>query len=79
MQVSKAKKGYKLVDTGFGKFEEIPEEWEIKGFNEFVFFQEGPGLRTHQFTKSGMKVVNITNLENDYLNLSKTDKHISLE
>lgn len=30
MQVSKARKGYKLVDTGFGKFEEIPEEWEFK-------------------------------------------------
>ncbi len=58
---------------------EVPEGWELENFPEVIFFQEGPGLRTHQFTKSGMKVVNITNLENDYLNLSKTDKHISLE
>ncbi len=29
MQVSKAKKGYKLVDIGFGKLEEIPDGWEI--------------------------------------------------
>ena len=28
MQVAKPKKGYKLVKTSFGKYEEIPEEWE---------------------------------------------------
>ena len=30
MQVAKPKKGYKLVKTSFGKYEEIPEEWEYK-------------------------------------------------
>lgn len=44
-----------------------------------VWFQEGPGIRTWQFTKSGMKVINVTNLENGYLNLDKTDRHISME
>jgi type I restriction enzyme, S subunit len=34
VQVSKAKKGYKLVDTGFGKFEEIPEEWEVQSLGD---------------------------------------------
>ena len=30
MQVAKPKKGYKLVKTSFGKYEEIPEEWEVE-------------------------------------------------
>ena len=29
MQVATPKKGYKFVKTSFGKYEEIPEEWEI--------------------------------------------------
>ena len=36
MQVAKPKKGYKLVKTSFGKYEEIPEEWEYPKFNEVV-------------------------------------------
>lgn len=34
MQVSKAKPGYKLVDTGLGKFEEIPEEWMVSNLGD---------------------------------------------
>ena len=29
MQVATPKKGYKFVKTSYGKYEEIPEEWEI--------------------------------------------------
>ena len=58
---------------------QIPEEWKLVDFTNYVFFQGGPGLRTHQFTKVGMKVVNVTNLVNGFLDLSKTDRHISLE
>ena len=29
MQIQKAKQGYKLVKSLFGKYEEIPEEWEM--------------------------------------------------
>ena len=36
MQVSKPKKGYKLVDIGFGKFEEIPEEWNYEEFQTIL-------------------------------------------
>ena len=34
MQISEPKKGYKFVDVGFGKVEEIPEEWEILTFKD---------------------------------------------
>jgi type I restriction enzyme, S subunit len=53
--------------------------WEVKPFKDLCWFQEGPGLRNWQFTTRGIKVINVTNLENGYLNLDRTDRHISLE
>ena len=55
------------------------EGWEVKPFKDLCWFQEGPGLRNWQFTNRGIKVINVTNLENGYLNLDRTDRHISLE
>jgi type I restriction enzyme S subunit len=52
--------------------------WVVKKLNELCWFQEGPGLRNWQFTKDGMKVINVTNLENGFLNLERTERHISL-
>ena len=54
------------------------EGWEEFQFKDVVWFQEGPGLRNWQFNKQGMKVINVTNLENGYLNLAKTSRHISV-
>ena len=67
------KKGYKQTEVGV-----IPEDWEIKNLQELCWFQEGPGLRNWQFTSSGMKVINVTNLEDGVLNLERTDRHISM-
>ena len=67
------KEGYKQTEVGV-----IPEDWEVVPLPDAVWFQEGPGLRNWQFTKSGLKVINITNLQDDgFLNLDKTDRHIS--
>jgi type I restriction enzyme S subunit len=54
------------------------EDWEEYDFKDVVWYQEGPGLRNWQFTKDGIKVINVTNLENGYLTLSKTSRHISI-
>ncbi|MDP3929188.1 MAG: restriction endonuclease subunit S [Bacteroidota bacterium] len=54
------------------------EGWVKKKLGEVCWYQEGPGLRNWQFTKSGIKVINVTNLENGILNLERTDRHISL-
>lgn len=44
-----------------------------------AFFQEGPGLRTHQWTPEGMKVINVTNILGDgSVEVTNTDKHIAL-
>lgn len=55
------------------------EDWEVAELKDIAWFQEGPGLRNWQFTDSGMKVINVTNLENGYLNLSRTKRYISLQ
>jgi len=65
--------GYKQTEAGV-----IPEDWELKMLPEVCWFQEGPGLRQWQFKTSGMKVINVTNLENGVLNLDNTDRHIAL-
>ena len=46
---------------------------------EVVFFQEGPGLRTYQWSSDGMKVINVTNIIGDgSVDIANTDKFISL-
>ncbi|CAL2101867.1 Type I restriction-modification system, specificity subunit S [Tenacibaculum sp. 190130A14a] len=52
-------------------------EWMEKSLTELAWFQEGPGLRKWQFTTKGIKVINITNLVDGYLDLDKTTRHIS--
>lgn len=55
------------------------EGWVQEILPKVCWYQEGPGLRNWQFTKKGMKVINVTNLVNGYLNLDKTDRHISMQ
>ena len=57
----------------------VPKGWSRLKLPEFAWFQEGPGLRNWQFTDFGCKVINITNIVNGTLDLSKTDRHISQE
>ena len=46
---------------------------------EAAYFQEGPGLRTRQWTTEGMKVINVTNILGDgSVDVSNTDKFIAL-
>jgi len=47
LQVQKAKQGYKLVKSLFGRYEEIPEEWEIKKIEDlFEFLRTGSNSRS---------------------------------
>ena len=48
--------------------------------SEVYWFQESPGVRKWQFTDSGIKLLNVGNIEkNGTLNLEKTDRHLSKE
>lgn len=67
----------KMVDSPMGN---IPEGWEVASFPDYVFFQEGPGLRKWQWTEKGMKVINVTNILSDgNINVNNTNRYISLE
>ena len=66
-------KAYKESELG-----QIPEDWEVFNLPDVIWYQEGPGLRKWQFQTKGLKVINVTNLqESGYLDLDKTSRHIS--
>ncbi|WP_417237900.1 restriction endonuclease subunit S [Bizionia sp.] len=65
--------------TGKKRLKDFKGDWEYKKLPELIWFQEGPGLRNWQFTDKGIKVINITNLVDGYLDLTRTTRHISLE
>lgn len=54
--------------------------WEISNFENEFMFQEGPGVRNWQFTETGIKLLNVANIEKTgFLNLAKTSRHLSFE
>ena len=63
--------------SGKKRLKSYADKWTETALTKVCWFQEGPGLRNWQFTNSGIKAINVTNLENGYLNLSKTDRYIS--
>ncbi|MCW5924498.1 MAG: restriction endonuclease subunit S [Saprospiraceae bacterium] len=65
--------------TGKKRLNGFTDDWISEPLLNLCWFQEGPGLRNWQFTKFGIKVINVTNLENGFLNLDRTDRYISLE
>ena len=46
---------------------------------DVFFFQEGPGVRNTQYTTSGVKLLNVANLVDGKVDLSKSDRYISEE
>jgi type I restriction enzyme S subunit len=54
-----------------------PNGWEIQSIDEIVFFQEGPGVRNTQFTQSGVKLLNVGNINDSKIDLSRTKIYIS--
>jgi len=57
----------------------LPAGWKKVYLEEAYWFQEGPGVRKWQFTDSGIKLLNVANIEKSgHLNLAKTDRHLSI-
>jgi type I restriction enzyme S subunit len=67
---------HKLL-TGKERLSGYSGSWIAINFPEICWFQEGPGLRNWQFTDDGIKVINVTNLVDGYLNLDRTTRYIS--
>ncbi len=60
------------------QFGDMPKRYRIEPLTDYVFFQEGPGLRKWQWTDDGMKVINGRNLLlNGQIDLGNTDRFIS--
>ena len=52
-------------------------DWPSLPLTQAFWFQEGPGVRNWQFTTSGIKLLNVANIEKGgTLNLEKTDRHL---
>ena len=47
--------------------------------NDICFFQEGPGVRKHQYCSKGVKLINVSNLVNVEIDLSNSNRYISQE
>lgn len=76
----KQKKGlmHKLL-TCEVRFPGFEEKWENLLLPQVSWYQEGPGLRKWQFRETGIKVINITNIVDGQIDLSKTERYISQE
>jgi type I restriction enzyme S subunit len=59
---------------------EIPEHWENRKLKWDIFYQEGPGLRTFQFTEDGIRVICVSNITEKGIDFETTHtRHISKE
>jgi type I restriction enzyme S subunit len=63
--------------TGKKRLPGFSGEWAVKPLGEVCWFQEGPGVRNTQFTSSGVKLLNGTNIFRGVLNLDSTNRYIS--
>ena len=73
----------KLKPSGIDWLGDVPEHWEVVGFNHFVYLKHGFQFREYDFTDDGIKVVKITQLKPDgsldisncsYIDKSRSDE-----
>jgi type I restriction enzyme S subunit len=53
-----------------------PRGWRKADFAEVVYFQEGPGVRKWQFRSAGVKLINVINIVDGELDLSKSSRYL---
>lgn len=69
------------VRKGFAKRKlgKLPYDWDVDLMSNHYWYQEGPGVRKHQFTETGVKLFNGTNIQKSRINIENTKTHISEE
>ena len=55
------------------------DKYPLAKIPNVVFFQEGPGVRNTQYTSSGVKLLNVANLQEGQIDLSTSERYISNE
>ncbi|MGR2704880.1 restriction endonuclease subunit S [Vibrio campbellii] len=70
---------FRKVRGGFAvsKLGELPDDWNVELISKHYWYQEGPGVRKHQFTESGVKLFNGTNIQHSRINLANTSTYVS--
>lgn len=70
---------FRKVREGFAvsKLGELPDDWNVELISKHYWYQEGPGVRKHQFTESGVKLFNGTNIQHSRINLANTSTYVS--
>lgn len=58
---------------------DLPSGWKVVNLHDVLFFQEGPGVRKHQFTENGIKLLNVRNIVENKLIVDNTETYISEE
>ena len=58
------------------KLGELPDDWKIFNLPDVLYFQEGPGVQNYQFTQSGVKLLNGSNIQKAELILDNTSRYI---
>ncbi len=85
MQIEKPKQGYKLVKSLFGKYEEIPEDWDYGKLsdlaekeNDIVAGPFGSNLVVSDYRTEGIPIIRLQNIERNIF-LNKNIQFISKE
>src|SRR5262249_53523632 len=63
--------------TGQTRLPGFHGEWVVTHLADACWFQEGPGVRNTQFTTTGVKLLNGTNIYRGRINLETTERFIS--
>jgi len=56
-----------------------PMEWGKVSFADVVYFQEGPGVRKWQFRSNGVKLINVINIVDGELDLSRSSRYLDTD
>ena len=66
-----------IKPSGIEWLGDIPAPWVVTKLGRVAFMQEGPGLRTWQFTDEGTRVICVTNIADGRIDFSLLEKFIS--
>jgi type I restriction enzyme S subunit len=69
MQVQKARQDYKLVKSLFGKYEEIPEEWEFKNLGDMTQVTDGSHYSPEK-VKNGFSLATVENIKGNEIDIN---------
>jgi type I restriction enzyme S subunit len=68
-----------MKPSGIEWIGDVPQAWTVIKLGRAVFMQEGPGLRTWQFTDDGTRVICVTNITEAGIDFARLEKFISTE